>query len=280
MTEMVKGQLKDNLMKKGFREANPAHAPVFKALDELPTGKYADVSDFDSVRQAIQQSGAPSGAIRNAIGGIDEFLSPKVPEIATARGNYAAGSRSEDLGDAMEKAGRGAGNNAVQTQARALRNNERLMRGWNDEEKAQLDKIISGSVPERVARGVGNAMGGGGGPLAGLIALGSGGTVPAAGYGLRQIANAMTSSQVAKLDKMLLSRAPEAQRLANPMSDFGRIAQEAQVAPTASNLSRLMIASRNLSNNLKDADIHIAPNDIMKSLFGKPAGADETRQQN
>jgi hypothetical protein len=41
-----------------------------------------------------------------------------------------------------------------------------------------------------------------------------------------------------------------------------------------------MIASRNLSNNLKDADIHIAPNDIMKSLFGKPAGADETRQQN
>jgi hypothetical protein len=79
---------------------------------------------------------------------------------------------------------------------------------------------------------------------------------------------------------MLLSRAPEAQRLANPMGDFGKIAQEAKVAPTASNLSRLMIASRNLSNNLKDADIHIAPNDIMKSLFGKPAGADETRQQN
>jgi hypothetical protein len=281
MTEMVKGQLKDSLMRKGFREANPAHAPVFNALDELPTGKYADVSDFDSVRQAIQQSGAPRGAIRDAISGIDKFLSPKVPEIAVARGNYAAGSRSEDLGDAMEKAGRGAGSNAVQTQARALRNNEKLMRGWSDEEKAQLDKIISGgSVTERVARSAGTALGGAGGPIGGLIALKTLGVAPTVGYGLRTLANSLTSNQVAKLDQMLLSRAPEAQRLANPMGDFGKIAQEAKVAPTASNLSRLMIASRNLSNNLKDADIHIAPNDIMKSLFGKPAGADETRQQN
>jgi hypothetical protein len=59
------------------------------------------------------------------------------------------------------------------------------------------------------------------------------------------------------------------QRLANPMRDFADAAQAAHGSPNARNLSRLTIASRNLSNNLKDANIHIAPNEILKSLFGK-----------
>jgi hypothetical protein len=275
MTEMLKGQLKDSLMKKGYRESNPAHAPIFGAIDELPVGRYADVSDFDSARQAMKQSGAPSDAIRRSVGGIDDFLSPKVPEIATARGNYAAGSRSEDFGEAMERAGRGAGNTAVQTQARALRNSEKKMLGWNDEERAQLDKIVTGSRTEQLARGAGSALGGNGGPMATLLGISTLGAAPTVGYTLRKLADVMTSSQVAKLDKMLLSRAPEAQRLAKPMEDFGKIAQEAEVSPTARNLSRLMIASRNLSTNLKDFDVTIPPNEILKSLFGqKPAAAD------
>jgi hypothetical protein len=75
---------------------------------------------------------------------------------------------------------------------------------------------------------------------------------------------------------MLLSRSPEAMRLANPIEDFGKAAQAVEVSPTARNLSRLTIASRNLSNNLKDFDISLSPNEIMKSLFGqKPAAADD-----
>jgi hypothetical protein len=275
MTEMVQGQLKDSLRKQGFRESNPAHAPVFNALDELPTGKYADVSDFDSVRQAIQNSGAPQGAVRNAIRGIDDFLSPKVPEIAEARGNYAAASRSEDFGQAMERAERGAGNTAVQTQARALRNNEEAMRGWSQAEKDQLDKIIKGGGVERTTRTVSTALGGGGGPLSTLLAFKTGG-LSLIGVGLRALANTTTSANVAKLEQMLLSRAPESQRLVGPMGDFSKVAQAATASPNASNLSRLMLASRNLSNNLKDVNIHIDPSDMIKSLFGKPAAAGDS----
>jgi hypothetical protein len=276
MTEMLKGQLKDSLMKKGYRESNPAHAPLFGAIDELPAGRYADVSDFDSARQAMKQSGAPSDAIRRSVGGIDDFLSPKVPEIATARGDYAAASRSEDFGEAMERASRGAGSNAVQTQARALRNSEKKMLGWNDEEKAQLDKIITGNSAQRVADGVGGALGGNGGAMTGLLGISTLGVAPTVGYTLKKLSDVMTTSQVAKLDKMLLSRAPEAQRLAKPMEEFGKIAQEAEVSPTARNLSRLMIAARNLSTNLKDFDVSIPPNEILRSLFGqKPAAADD-----
>jgi hypothetical protein len=263
-------------MRKGFRDTNPAHAPIFRAIDELPAGRYADVSDFDSARQAMKQSGAPGEAIRSGVGGIDDFLSPKVPEIALARGNYAAGSRSEDFGDAMEKAGRGAGSRTVQTQARALRNSEKKMLGWNDPEKAQLDKVITGSRTRQLLEGAGSALGGNGGPMTGLLGITTLGAAPTVGYTLKKLADIMTSSQVAKLDKMLLSRAPEAQRLAKPMEDFGKIAQEAEVSPSARNLSRLMIASRNLSTNLKDFDVTIAPNEILKSLFGqKKAAADD-----
>jgi hypothetical protein len=276
MTEMLKGQFRDSLMKKGFRETNPAHAPLFNAIDELPTGRYADVSDFDSVRQTVRESGAPSKGVRTVMGGIDDFLAPKVPEIAIARGDFAAGSRSKDFGEAMERAGRGAGNTAVQTQARALRNNKKDMLGWNDEEKAQLDKIITGSRTRQLLEGAGSALGGNGGPMTGLLGITTLGAAPTVGYTLKKLADIMTSSQVAKLDKMLLSRAPEAQRLAKPMEDFGKIAQEAEVSPSARNLSRLMIASRNLSTNLKDFDVTIAPNEILKSLFGqKKAAADD-----
>jgi hypothetical protein len=293
MTEMVKGQLKDSLMKKGYRQNNPAHASIFKAIDELPSstsgkfemsglesagfsgpgGRYADVSDFDSARQAVKQSGAPRDAIRTTVGGIDDFLSPKVPEIATARGNYASASRSEDFGEAMERASRGAGSNPVSTQARALRNNKKAMLGWDEPEKAQLDKVITGPGLERAARGVGGALGGNGGPMATFATISTLGAAPAVGYGLKRLADVMQGHQVAKLEKMLLSRSPEAKRLANPIEDFGKAAQEAEVSPTARNLSRLTIASRNLSTNLKDFDISLSPNEIMKSLFGQQKAA-------
>lgn len=283
MTEMLKGQISDKLHRQGFRPSNPAHKPVFEAIDELPTGKYADVSDFDNARQVLQNSGANSQAVRTAIREIDDFVTPKVPELKGARADYAAASRSEDFEQAMEKANRATSrahsgmnyDNAVRQAASSLRSNEKMMRGWNDAEKAKLDEVIAGSRVGNIARGLGKGLGGGGGAWSAIVAFKTLGLGPAAGYGFKKLGDALTTAKAAQLDVMLRSRPDLTKQISGPLTDFGTAAQEATVSPTARNLSRLTLASRNLSTNLKDADISIAPNDLLKSLFGKPAEADE-----
>lgn len=283
MTEMLKGQITDKLHRQGFRPSNPAHKPVFEAIDELPVGKYADVSDFDNARQVLQNSGANSQAVRTAIREIDDFVTPKVPELKGARADYAAASRSEDFEQAMEKASRATSrahsgmnyDNAVRQAASSLRSNEKMMRGWNDAEKAKLDEIIAGSRVGNIARGLGKGLGGGGGAWSAIVAFKTLGLGPAAGYGFKKLGDVLTTAKAAQLDVMLRSRPDLTKQISGPLTDFGSAAQEATVSPTARNLSRLTLASRNLSTNLKDMDITIAPNDLLKSLFGKPAEADE-----
>jgi hypothetical protein len=72
---------------------------------------------------------------------------------------------------------------------------------------------------------------------------------------------------------MIRSRPQLGKQIAGPVEEFSKAAEAAEISPTARNLSRLTIASRNLSNNLKDADINIAPNELLKSLFGQQKAA-------
>src|SRR4029077_15140918 len=107
-----------------------------------------------------------------------------------------------------------------------------------------------------------------------LIAGPAGMAGPAIGLGLHRRGGVKHGRQAERLSQLIRSESPLGKQLAGPVEDFSKAAQAVEVSPTARNLSRLTIASRNLSNNLKDADIHIAPNDIMKSLFGKSEASD------
>ena len=149
-------------------------------------------------------------------------------------------------------------------------------------QRAAVEKVAEGTTNRNIIRFAGKFLGGGGG----LGALASGGVsaaalgpvgiaAPAIGFALNKLGSHLTARQAAKVSEMIRADTPLGRQMQGPLQNFGNAVQLATVSPTARNLSRLTLASRNLSTNLKDADISIAPNDLLKSLFGKPAEADE-----
>ena len=60
------------------------------------------------------------------------------------------------------------------------------------------------------------------------------------------------------------SRSPDAlPKITNPLNDWSNASQAFEVSPVPRNLARLSIASRNLSNNLSDVGITIAPEHLI-----------------
>lgn len=99
-----------------------------------------------------------------------------------------------------------------------------------------------------------------------LAAYASGGaTLP--GFALAKLADKMTAAKVAKLDLSLRMRPDLAPRIELPMKEWAKIAELAKTEPNARNLSKLTLATRNMTNNLKDADIYLDPNELLKELF-------------
>jgi hypothetical protein len=152
-------------------------------------------------------------------------------------------------------------------------------RSLSTTERAELEGFVKGTIPENALRYAGKFLGGGGG--LGALTAGSVGTLaagpagiaaPVVGYALTKISNRITANKAGELSELLRSRSPLAQQLTGPMEDFGAAIQAVETSPTARNLSRALIASRNLSHNLKDAGITVSPNDLLKSIAG-PTGA-------
>jgi hypothetical protein len=82
-------------------------------------------------------------------------------------------------------------------------------------------------------------------------------------------------------------QAREAREIARMMPVIGKVTKQfttsataAQSSPTPRNVARLMLATRNLANNLKSIGVSISPDDLVKSLQGpQSTNADETQQQ-
>lgn len=208
---------------------------------------------------------------------------------ALARGNYAAAMRSEDVARAVLKATRqadaaGAGgniDNATRSQFRSILNNDKKLRGFNDEEIAQMEAIVRGTTWGNVMRLAGKAAPTGivSGALsggAGMLAGGPTGAVlvPLAGYVAKKLGDRSTAGQVQALDELVRSRAP----LANAMEDFARRAEAFQGGQSATTFAAAMMAARNLSNNLKDAGVNLSPGEIIRVLQG-PVSSRATEEQ-
>jgi hypothetical protein len=95
----------------------------------------------------------------------------------------------------------------------------------------------------------------------GKVAVVQGG-LAMAGYAARKLSERITRQKAEQVSEIIRSRSPLAKRVGNPMLDWGRAVKEFETSPTARNTARLAIASRNLSNNLKDAGVDVSPEEL------------------
>ncbi len=289
---------------------DPELAPkTFHILDKLTRpaeGSYTTMANVDSARRRLgamagrgDEEAAAAGIAKKKL---DEWVGGMSPADTLAgdprlaqsimqegRGDYAAAKLGEafdkkiaqaELRSSTTHSGQNL-DNLLRQKAEQFLNSD-ASRNLTATQRAAVEKVAEGTTNRNIIRFAGKFLGGGGG----LGALASGGVgaatlgpagvaAPAVGFALNKLGSFLTSRQAAKVSEMIRADSPLGRQMRGPLEDFGKIAQEAEVSPTARNLSRLSLASRNLSTNLKDVDISIAPNDLLKSLFGKPAEADE-----
>jgi hypothetical protein len=247
-------------------------------------------------------------AASQAIESLDDFVAglpkdavlsgdpAKVSSIwAQARGDYAAAKRAEKIDTALEKAELQAGSahsgqnidNATRQKIKEILTNPKLSRGYDQTELAAMRRIVKGTFVGDVPRFLGNLLGGGGGlgmvvgtgtgaytgaMLHGASGAAIGATVPVLGYAFKKLGNAITASRVDDLSTLIRSRSPLADQMRGPLETWGQAAQDLEISSTPRNIARLMIASRNLANNLKDAGIAVTETDLIKSLQGPSQG--------
>lgn len=290
---MSKG-IADNLTEAGYRDFL---APkTFRALGEFKTDAPSNVADIEAVRRALNiaaKDPAEKDAARRAITAIDDTLGPKVPAIADARANYAAGSRAETIQEAGEKAALQAGSansgqniqNATRQQFKSILNSPARRRGFSANELAQMELIVKGTKGSDAARFAGNLLGGGGGlgavavaGVGGMATGGIGAIAPIFGYGFKKLGNHLTQGQVAKLDEMVRSRAPQAKAVGSSVKDWSEAVQTFETSPSLKAYARVTVASRNLANNLHGVGIATTPDGLLKSIQGGMGAAAEDEQ--
>jgi hypothetical protein len=148
-------------------------------------------------------------------------------------------------------------------------------RGFSQSELAMMDRIVRGTKTENAVRYAGNFLGGGGGLGAlvttaeGIRALGPIGAIAALpGAALKSLSNVMTERNIERLNEMVRADSPLGRKIGAPAQDWSAASQSFQVSPTARNIARLNIASRNFSNNLRDVGINVAPDDLVRATLG------------
>lgn len=156
--------------------------------------------------------------------------------LTDARGNAAAGFRSDRLRGVEERADLKAaaansganGDNAIRTRVADVILNPKQAQGFNEAELAAMRETAEGTRGRNVLRTFGNLAGGGGGlgaavtgGMAGyaggafgpLVGAAIGGGVPAAGYGAKTLATALTRRSLQGVDEMTRMRSPLAEQL-------------------------------------------------------------------
>lgn len=240
------------------------HAILDRTLKPAPEGATVTYDNLITLRRTLQGQAQNFSdpteqlAASRAIKLLDEFLSnPPAAAVragdaeataalyAKGRGNYAAGKRSEDVGEARKEAilstgaansGKNLGNRERQTFL-SLAKSDKEISGFSPEEVQQIEQnIIMGTRPTNFFRNWSNRLGGGGGlgqaitagmgagagssiggALTGEPFIGGiiGAAVPAAaGASARSLANKLTDRQIRILDEMVRSRSPMAEETA------------------------------------------------------------------
>lgn len=216
-----------------------------------------------------------------------------------ARGNWAAAERSKTVSGQVERAELNAASansgqnidNATRQQIKRILQSPQLKRGFSAEELAQMKRAVVGTFTGDAGRYFSNVLGKGGGlgtlhaaatgGMAGGLAFGPVGAVagmmtPAIGYGLAKISNSITAREVETLQKLIRSRSPLAEQMRSPLEKWTKAGVSLKSSPTPRNIARLLLASRNLSTNLKDVGIQVSPDQLVSALQ-EPENDDQRR---
>lgn len=275
---------------------------VLSRLDP-PPGGYITGQSLNTLRKklgTLARGADPTerAASSHAIDALDGYASSIPPTdilrgdpakvagaLTEARGNYAAAKRSQAIEEAMDKAALQAGasnsgmnvDNATRQRLKDILSNPKRRRGFSDDELTQMRKVVVGSTPANLARRAGNMLGGGGGlgtvitSAAGGAAAGTlGSFAPLVGYGFKKLSAALSGKDVQSLQDAVRSRSPLGKQMQSTMSKWGHAAVLANRSPTAQNIARLTLASKNLSTNLIDAGIGVTPETLTNSASENP----------
>lgn len=238
---------------------------LLEDLKQPINGQYFTMEDLTTARQLlgdvagnISNKTDATGAIR-AKQMIDNYLAD-VPGIDVTAGDanaagqvlknanadYAAGKTAQalegkiDAADLQAASANSGANfeNALRQRIRSILTSPTQRRGFSPDEVAAMQSIVRGTASQNVLRIIGNLLGGGGG----IGALASGSTaalagagpasvlVPAAGFAIKKLGNAIMDSKANALDELIRSRAPAAQqavvsRLAAAAAERARLAR-------------------------------------------------------
>jgi hypothetical protein len=240
--DLLGAKIDAELASRGFRPTANSAADTLAEINRLrrdPKSAPVSVDDLDNTRKAlgitakqkdpIGQPTPDAAAAKAAIRSIDDYLTKLNPvdvvagdavaanaKLTEARGNYSAGKRASEIDFRLDKAERQAarsGSGMNLENARRQKIDQVSEYGLTPQEVALRDKIVLGSPMTNTLRTAGKLGVDGGLSLllnAGA-AIGSGGaTLPitAAGTAARLAGQALTKSQIKKLNEMIRSRAP------------------------------------------------------------------------
>ena len=242
------GRLYDNIAEEAKKQGiNPVITPkanaVLKEIESLSQGQLS-ISEIDTMRKVanaakISIEPSESNLGKMMVGKIDDFVDDLSASALTqqdenvnsllreARGLWSKAKKTELINDAIEKAKNQASGfeNGLRTQFRTMLNNKKIMKGFTEDEKKAIQKIVRGGKSENIARALGKfgftegqassmLMGtlgiyGGasvGGPLGGAI-------VPAVGQSFKSLAQSLTRKNV-KLAEELIAAGPDGKKIA------------------------------------------------------------------
>jgi len=175
----------------GALSLTPKSARIAQLLDETAEG--ANTVPFNKIDQLRRKAAIPAGDIGNkveqklgsdVISGLDDFVeglsqadvdAGDIDALKTmlpkARDTWARMSRSQTIDDAIESAGNYQSGKAsgLANQFRSILNNPKRSRGFSAAERKVMQRVVDGTMPEKIVRYMGSGLG-----MMGQIGLGAG----------------------------------------------------------------------------------------------------------
>lgn len=264
---------------------------TFALLDRIGKAPPASVVTGQNLNSLRKTLGKVAGgndptevaAASRAIDHLDDFLPNVHPsnvvagdvgaasaQLEDARANWSAAKQSEKLDKKIQKAQMQADTsnsgmnleNRIRTNMGKVAIEEREARGLRPEEIAQAKQIAEGTKFQNGMRFVGNAMAGGGGIGMAVTGIPTAGIAPAAGVTLKLLSNRMTLAQANRLSEAIRMRAP----LASSAEKFGEAFAKYKTSQTPSGYAAMVLAARNLANNLHGTGIELSISNLLRSL--------------
>lgn len=294
-----KGAVDENLAPKTF-----AILSKLEKIPDGPASVFSG-RNLQSLRELLGSAAGEPGkegmAASKAIKALDDHIPNIDPQnviagdpkaageaLATANADYSAAKHAETIDNKTIRADRrAAASNSGMNVANTVRqrfadilNPERpdLQRGFKPDELAMMEQVVRGSSGQNALRYAGNFLGGGGGMAshnlaaiggtAGAVVAGPAGafigaTVPSAlGYTLKAMGNRSTLKAAGDISEAIRSRAP----LASAAQKFEVKAGAFDKTKSSATYAGVLLAARNLSNNLRVAGINFSPSELMNGL--------------